>query len=132
MRQVTIPGGPGVNVDAPGRHIDADCVKGLARHSIHNGNDVRVAVTEIVVLVDRENAVAKGPAREAVRISEPARIGAAGEADRDQPEEIQLPCRLALDYEILEAVRGAARAAEVATGDDVPAGDAIVPEDAGL
>ena len=49
-----------------------------------------------------------------------------------QPEEIQLPCRLALDYEILEAVRGAARAAEVAIRDDVPAGDAIVPEDAGL
>src|SRR5204862_1786440 len=84
MRQVAISGGPGVNVDAPGRHIDTDRIEGLPTHRVYRRHDVRVAVTEIVVLVDRENAVTKGPAREAVRISEPARIGTAGEADRDQ------------------------------------------------
>jgi len=83
MRQVAIPRSPGMDVDAPGRDIDADCIEGFPSHRVHRRNDVRVTVTEIVVLVDGENAVAKRPAREAVRISKPARISAAREADRD-------------------------------------------------
>src|SRR5438477_9420722 len=81
MRQVAIPGGPGVNVDAPGR-VDADRVERLARHSIHDGNDVRVArVVEVVVLVDGENAVAKRAAAEAARKGQPGRE-ATTEAER--------------------------------------------------
>src|SRR5215472_10061672 len=85
MRQVAIPRSPGMDIDLTGRRIDADRVEGLPGYGIDHGDDIRIAlVREIVVLVDREDAVAERAAREAVRVGQPAAADATGEADRDQ------------------------------------------------
>jgi len=83
MRNVAIPRGPGVDIEAPGRRIDAYRIERLAGDAIHDGNDVGVALMpEIVVLVDREQLVLNRAAREAVRKGQSTRGSTAGETDR--------------------------------------------------
>ena len=42
MRDVAIPRGPGVDIETPGRYVDADRIEGFAGDAVDNGHDVRV------------------------------------------------------------------------------------------
>ena len=71
-----------MDIDLPGRRIDADRIEGLATHPVDRRNDVRVTlVAEVVVLIDRDQLVRERAAREAVGKAQPGG-DAAAEAER--------------------------------------------------
>ena len=107
-----------MDVDAPGRRIDADRIERLASHAVHRRNDVGVAlVREVVVLVDREQLVLNRAAREAVCKAQPGGDAAA------EPEDINRSVGKLGDDAIV------ARRADI--GEDRPAGKRLADADRG-